>query len=604
MRRVETREVVRDEIGRRAVERDAAEKAASGGKALQSPRNADSAAGFNPGSALLPPVLIVLGTLIYVTSLPGVFVFDDLIQILQHTDVHSLAGLTEIVSGTSRPLLDLSLALNYSVSGQLLRGYHLVNISIHLAASLALFGIVRRTLSFGSLRARYGADAAWLAFAVASIWMLHPLQTQAVTCIYYRSESMMGMFLLLTLYCAIRCAQARHGSRTRYAWGLAAAVACALGMATKEVMVVAPIVVLLYDRIFLATSFRDSLRQRWGLHLAVATGWTVMFATLGTGGSLGGSFPSPHPATASRLEYALTQPGVICHYLRLAIWPHPLCFDYYWPAAKQLDEILLPSLAIAALVLGSAWALWRGGWLGFLGACFFVILAPTSSLAPLADMAAEHRMYLPLAPVVALVVILVWEGLARLEGRRAGVALALLSLVASLLAYATAQRNFDYWGHRKLWQSVVDVRPDNPRAHHRLGELYAMRLEQESAAAHFLRAVELEPTSEKHYALGYSLQKALRFREAVHHYQEAVRLDPTSLRAQMALAAAYHSAGEFELAIEHYRSFLHNTESLDPGSDPSVPNLRAEARSFLELALRGEGQAPLGENGGDGAAPE
>ena len=75
------------------------------------------------------------------------------------------------------------------------------------------------------------------------------------------------------------------------------------------------------------------------------------FATLGAGAPLAGSLASPHPATASRLEYALTQPSVICHYLRLAIWPHPLCFDYYWPAAKQLGEILLPGLAVAALVL-------------------------------------------------------------------------------------------------------------------------------------------------------------------------------------------------------------------------------------------------------------
>jgi tetratricopeptide (TPR) repeat protein len=601
---MEPREVERAEIGRRQAESEAPETAASGGKALPSPRGGDSVAAPAPGSTLLPPLLIVLGTLIYLSSLPGVFVFDDLMQLLQHTDVHSLAGLSEIVSGTSRPLLELSLALNYDVSGKVFRSYHVVNISIHVAAALALFGIVRRTLSFGSLRARYGTDAAWLAFAVALVWMLHPLQTQAVTYVYQRAESMMGMFFLLTLYCAIRCAQGGGGRRARYAWGLAAAVACSLGMGTKEVMVVAPIVVLLYDRVFLATSFRDSLRERWGLHLAVATGWGVLFGTLGTGAVLGGSFADPDLETASRLEYALAQPGVICHYLRLVIWPHPLCFDYSWPAAKQLGEILLPGLAIAALVLASAWALWRGCWLGFLGASFFAILAPTSSVIPLADMAAEHRMYLPLAPVVVLVVIVIWELLARLENRRPGVALALLSLVASLLAYGTVRRNFDYWGHWKLWQSVVEIRPDNPRAHYRLGELAAMRLEKELALAHFRRAVALEPTGEKHFALGYALQRRNRFGEAVPHYQEAVRLDPTNLQAQVVLAAAYHSLGEFEVAIEHYRSFLQRTELLDPDRDPSLTRLRADVRQFLGQALRGEGKAAESEARGDEAVPE
>jgi cytochrome c-type biogenesis protein CcmH/NrfG len=566
----------------------AAETQAVGNEELRGPGVAAGAAGTSPGLTLSPPLLIVVGTLTYLNSLSGTFVFEDLIPTLQHTDPRSLAGLLEIVSNTSRPILELSLALNYSISGQVLRSYHVVNLSIHVVASLALFGIVRRTLSFGRLRERYQADAVQLAFATALIWMLHPLQTQAVTYIVQRAESMMGMFFLLTLYCAIRCAQGEVDSRARYAWGLAAAVASSLGMGTKEVMAVAPLVVLLYDRTFLATSFRESLRERWGLHLAVAASWGVMFGAIGTGAVFGESFTRPDLETASRIDYALTQPSVICHYLRLAVWPHPLCFDYYWPVAKGLGEILAPGLVIAALVLGSAWALWRGSWLGFLGVSFFVILAPTSSIHPLADMAAEHRMYLPLAPVVVLVVILAWEWLARLGSRRPRVALAVLLLVASLLAYGTVRRNFDYWERWTLWQSAVDARPNNARAHHTLGTLLKMRLKYELALDHFRRSAALEPTSERHHVLAEALLEVYQFDEAIEHYQEAVRLDPTNLPAHFGLGMCYHHLGDFEAAVEHFRDFLQRFKSAEPGADPILLRFGPWAEHSLEQALRGE----------------
>ena len=131
--------------------------------------------------------------------------------------------------------------------------YHPANLAIHASAALVLFGIVRRTLQGPRLRDRFGTQANGLAAAVAVCWAVHPLQTESVTYIIQRMESLMGLFLLLTLYCVIR----GHHSPRRSGWYAGAVTCCALGMGTKEGMVIAPIIVLLYDRIFLADSWAD-----------------------------------------------------------------------------------------------------------------------------------------------------------------------------------------------------------------------------------------------------------------------------------------------------------------------------------------------------------
>src|ERR1035438_1270270 len=99
-------------------------------------------------------------------------------------------------SASGRPILNLSLAANYAVGGTAVWGYHAVNLAIHVLAGLTLFGIVRRTFA-----PRTGAAAVFVAFLAALLWALHPLQTESVTYIVQRAESLMGLFYLLTLYC-------------------------------------------------------------------------------------------------------------------------------------------------------------------------------------------------------------------------------------------------------------------------------------------------------------------------------------------------------------------------------------------------------------------
>ena len=200
-----------------------------------------------------------------------------------------------------RPLLNVTLALNYAAGGTGVWGYHAFNLTIHFLAAMTLYGVVRRTLlrpvafrpGGPTVRDRFGPAAPALALAIALLWALHPLATEAVTYVIQRVEALMALFYLLTLYCFIRGAEdEKAASRESTLWFGLSWLACLLGMATKEVMATAPLLVLLYDRVFLAGSFAAAWRRRRRLYAALAATWGLLAylatGTQGRGGTGGG----------------------------------------------------------------------------------------------------------------------------------------------------------------------------------------------------------------------------------------------------------------------------------------------------------------------------
>ena len=239
--------------------------------------------------------------------------------------------------------------------------------------------------------------ATGLAFAIALVWLIHPLQTQSVTYVIQRCESMMGMFLFLCLYGVVRAAEARRA----WPWYVLAVAACGLGMGCKEVMLTAPP----WRSCWIGPSWPRPGGSCSGVAacctrrcLPSALALLVMNLSKMTGdGDVSAGFDS---TVVTPVAYLRTQPAVILHYLRLAFWPRPLCLDYHWPVADSPLEIYPAAAAVIAMLVASvvAFRYWPG--LGFLGLSFFVVLAPTSSIMPIADLAFEHRMYVPLAAVV------------------------------------------------------------------------------------------------------------------------------------------------------------------------------------------------------------
>lgn len=522
-------------------------------------------------------LLALLAGLVYANSFTAPFVLDDERSVTQNAGIHRLWPPGEWVAPDAhsplagRPLASLTFALNHAFGGTAVASYHSVNFAIHLAAGLALWGVVRRTLArvaatpAGAEHRRDGETRASerLAWLIAALWIVHPLLTGTVTYVSQRTEALMGLCYLLTLYAFIR------GVETGLRRWLAGAVAgCALGMASKEVMVTAPVLVALYDRVFVAGSWREVARRRGKFYLALASTWLLLAGLMNTGA---GPRPVGFDAGVAGWDYAQTQCVAVLRYLGLTLWPQTLVFDYgpvFFTGARAVPA----ALGLAVLLGFGGWILGRWKRIGFLVAGFFLLLAPTSSVVPVAGQPiAENRAYLPSIALVTLLVL----GVHAAVGRRAWVPLVALGLAAGALAH---HRNETYRRATTLWTDTIAKWPMNPRAYNNLGKLFlesgdharatrlfeqalqvnpgwvdalinlgaaeSLRGNQEQAVALRRRAVERAPQhAPAHFELANSLYLTGRVDEAVASYEMVLRLWPDHPETLRNLGAIFSDRG-------------------------------------------------------------
>ena len=544
-----------------------------------------------PWSGVIAAGLLVLAALAaYHNSFSGPFVYDDIAAIKENPTIVDLSNLSAVltppndsgITVNGRPMVNLSLALNYALGGTEVAGYHLVNLVIHVLAALALFGALRRTFELPRLRPRFGAPdtALPLAFCIALLWTVHPLQTESVTYVVQRAESLVGLFYLVTFYCFLRSVSSDRPAL----WQALAVLACFCGMTTKEVMASAPLLVLLLDRAAVSGTFRSAWQRHRRLYLGLAATWLPLAWLVAGTGNRGGT-AGLGAGGISSWDYALTSALGLGKYLKLTFWPHPLVFDYGTAIEKDLLPVLPQGLLIVGLVIATGYALKRHPLLGFLGLWFFAILGPSSSFIPIAtEPLAEHRMYLPLASVLTVVVIGVWSVI----GRRSFI---LWVILAAGAGWLTVRRNVDYQSEMSLWRDTVNKYPSSARAHNNVGEILYRQEKFEEAIACFREAVRLLPNyidalnnlgnslSEQHQPAealdpigralrfkpghaashnnyGNALYKLGRKDEAVAHYRDSVRFKPTFADAHNNLGVVLAEQGHVAEAILHYEEAL------------------------------------------------
>lgn len=548
--------------------------------------SADRPSGLAIGVIASLALLAILTLLAYATSFAAAFVFDDMKHIAANESIRSFWP-PWVHLLRRRPVVELTLALNYAFGGLAPRGYHVFNFLVHLAAALTLFGVVRQTLLLPPTRERFARSATGYALAVALLWAVHPLNTQAVTYVIQRGESLMGLFYLLTLYAAI-CAITTETPRTRWVWWLVAIAACALGMGSKAVMVTAPVMVMLYDWVFVSRWKPGWLRRRWPLYLGLLLTWGVLVATgIGPGvlstqtpgrSTVGFSFKGITP-----VEYLLTQPVVIVRYLQLSFWPAGQTLDYGWKPVQSLALIVPAAIVVGGLALASLVLLLRRHWTGFLGAWFFGVLLPTSSFVPIRDVIFEHRMYLSLAAVVALVVFGGQWLLRRLTRPNASQAAALgisfVVVATAALSIVTLRRNTVYESDYAVWQDTVAKAPNNARAHLSLGVAQGAASELTASLASFQRAVELDPTRGPAYTnLAKACQRLGRYADAVAAFEKAIALGEVDGRVYNSLGNCLRELGKTEEAHQAYLKAL--------AADPDLNQARYNDANTLALLGR------------------
>jgi Flp pilus assembly protein TadD len=547
----------------------------------------------------LPLLLLAAGVIAaYATTFAVPFVFDDLAAVTRNPSIEHLATAffpPDGLSVTGRPLVNASLALNFALSGTAVWSYHAFNLGLHLGCAALLYTLLRRLSALGG-------DAG-LAAAITALWALHPLQTAAVTYVMQRSELLVSVGLLGTLLAFARATDPQRPAAARQRWLAVSVLVCAAGMAAKEVMVVAPLLVLLYDRTFVAGRLAAAWRVRRGYYLALAGTWGVLAAVTLAGDNRGAS--AGLAAAMAPTDYALTQLAAIPHYLRLMLWPSPLVFDYGNALITDPVRLGVGAALVAGLLLGIAVTWRRRPTVAFAGAAFFLLLAPSSSVVPIATQTlAEHRVYLALAAPLAVVAV----GTRRWLGARGS---GIILLLAIALGAGTLLRNRDYASVATLWRDTAEKVPANARAHYNLGLSLGSTGDPTGALAAFTSAVAHEPTHREarsrlaelllqagrpaealvhqrallatapssalaHYSVAVPLLMLGRSAEALPLLQKAVRLDPNRAEMRFNFGRALTEAGRFEEALIQFDA----AAQLDP-ADPAARNSAERIRAYL-----------------------
>jgi tetratricopeptide (TPR) repeat protein len=530
---------------------------------------------------LTPLAFIALACLLFAVYGPALnspFIYDDQSCTINNPSIVQLWPLfgnqehngplnpPKNIPTAGRPLVNLTLALNYQLGGFQPYGYHLFNLCVHLLCAMLLGTIVQRTLSLDYFDAQFATASGILAFLIAVLWAIHPLQTETVVYVTQRTELMMGFFYLATFYSSLRYWSAATSSG-RTTWLAFATLACSAGMASKEVMVTAPVVVLLFERTLLTGSFRTALRRSWPLYLGLALGWILLLFL---------NYSQPRASTAgfnlavTPATWWFTQAKVLWLYLKLVVWPWPLLIHYSLPYLETLSAAWPWLLMTALLVLGTVALLWQRRPAGLAGAWALLILSPTLIVPIVTEVAAERRMYLPLAGILTLAVAgayaLIQRAIAtdsfaatqraqrRVPLSAVAAGAAMLTLVWSLL---DAHRLDAYQSALALWQDTVDKQPSDSVAHNNLGYEILCSHRASEAIPHFEQALHLDSQYSRAYSnLGAALMMLGRTDQAIDQLQTALKIDPNYSATHCNLGIAYGMKDRLPEAIDQLQQAI------------------------------------------------
>ena len=565
--------------------------------------------------------LVALGVAAYAPSFRVPFVFDDEQNLVENPELRELAAclggagaacpsLARLVSGGvgSRWVATLTFAVNYRLHGLSVTGYHLANLGIHLVAALLVWWLVQLTVRLPRLSGSALCDRReWVAWFTAAVFLLHPMQTQAVTYVVQRMASLAGLLCLVGLVGYVEWRRRSTGAGRWVAYA-ASFVSLVLAMKCKQNAAVFPVLVVLYEAVFFAGQWKRRLAGVLPHALTVLVlPWEVLSAARPGAGALGAALGATRVQTEmARLDYLVTQFRVVVKYLGLMLWPAGQNLDWDVAVSRSLWEpAVLASLGLLVVLgVGATWLLvrvprgdagWR--WVGYGVLWWFVALSVESSVIPIEDVMFEHRVYLPSVGLIAACV----AGLSLLvPGAGRGILTAALGAATLSLGTATWLRNEVWTDPLRLWTDSAEKSPGKARP---LGNVATLLLERgrvDEAQRAFMRALELEPTHIK--SMVGLANVALARRDAARALALLLRARaadaPTSDAALLSLGKAYLQLGQTESARKAWEEGL----AVNPLRVEYLTNLGVaamhegrpeEARAHWEEAVRRRPEDPL-----------
>jgi Tfp pilus assembly protein PilF len=500
-------------------------------------------------------------------SFRGEFVFDDTGAILDNPSIRTLTSLKSVMfdnkftTVAGRPLLNLSLAVNYAIGGRHPVGYHLFNYLVHAAGAYVLFSLLRRLLKMFDQTSDFSE---MLALVISLLWCVHPLTVNGVSYIVQRGESMASFCYLAVLWSFVKGIQS---SQRR--WFLVSVSAAWLGSLTKEIIATVPLTVIALDLLVVTRDWRLAIRNHWRVYLALMTSWIplalCMSASRDREASVGFAMG------ISLQEHIQTQAWAVAHYLSLIVWPNPLVFDY-GPEFTVTDpqQLAIAASLVAGYLLLTVWLVVRRSPLAFPCVAIVLLLGPTSVIPIVTQTVAEHRMYLASACGITWIVLVLFLGMKRLRGfatlppvaQRLAIFVACIPMVLAL-GLLTAQRSKVFLTADSIWNDTLQKQPTNQRSYLNLGHsALEVRGDHSEALRMYGRAIEVNGPLTRHaYEVRGELQRKLgQIEAALDDFSHAIALHPDIIEDRYHRASILRDLRRFDEAIRD----LDEARRIDP----------------------------------------
>jgi tetratricopeptide (TPR) repeat protein len=510
--------------------------------------------------------LVFFTTILYGNTLHSPFALDDYHNILANKPIRiteiSYAKLKEVGQKSllvNRPVANISLALNYYFHQYNVKGYHLFNIAVHILTGILLYIFVRKTLLLLQNKSRN--EAKWIAFIASLLWLVHPLQTQSVTYIIQRMNSLAALFYLLSFVLYIM-ARTTPGAMKKFILAICSVSAGLLAIGSKENAVILPAFILLYEWYFFQ-NLQFKFKKHHYLIIAVLLTFSIGAAFFYLGNNPFESIIIGYGGRDFTLqERLLTQLRVVVFYISLIFLPYPsrmtLEHDFlisnslFTPLTTFTSLIFIGILCYSVLLLAKKERLLSFCILWFLGN-----LLIESTIIPL-EIIFEHRTYLPSMLIILLGILVIHRMIMSLRTK-----VILVCLVTLFFTSWTYARNSIWQDELSLWADIAQKAPNKSRAQMNLGIILSKENRMDESLVYLKRAVQLDPNYDlAHYSLGDALMKQNKFIQASEAYAKGLQLKPDNPLTRFNLAKALAASGKHANALFHYR--------LVAGKDPFI----------------------------------